>query len=168
MIGKRNGDTDPLFPLEGELTANIIAPALAKLLVNEVVSPRSNNGLTKAVPRSRLCRCRLSPVPLTSVRDAPQLVDRGARRIDGGCRNRVSRNGHLDGRQAGGKRNRIHPDGRGRRSVDRDGALRPPNPTCSRTSATERSITPAALLSAQRSRRARTSPTRSCTTRRWQ
>jgi indolepyruvate ferredoxin oxidoreductase len=32
VIGKRNGETDPVFPLEGELTADIIAPALAKLL----------------------------------------------------------------------------------------------------------------------------------------
>jgi indolepyruvate ferredoxin oxidoreductase len=48
VIGKRNGETDPLFPLEGELTADIIAPALAKLLTERGGFPSVEQWLSQS------------------------------------------------------------------------------------------------------------------------
>ena len=48
VIGKRNGETDPLFPLEGELTADIIAPALAKLLTERSGFPSVEQWLNQS------------------------------------------------------------------------------------------------------------------------
>ena len=54
VVGKRNRGTAPLFPFEGELTADIIAPILARLLADRGGFPAAESWLAEHHARSAL------------------------------------------------------------------------------------------------------------------
>ena len=89
-----------------------------------------------------------------------QFIDRRAGRLARLCRHRLPFHGAMDGPLDAG----LHPHGRRGRQLDRRGAVLQARRTCSRISATAPTTIPATWRSAPRSRRASTSPTRSCST----
>ena len=92
-----------------------------------------------------------------------QHLDRGAGGHARLCGHRLPLHGAVDGPLDA----RLHADGRRGRQLDRRGAVLASASTSSRISATAPTTIRATWRSAARSRRASTSPTRSCSTTRW-
>ena len=162
-IGKKDEQGHWLFPVKGALDPNEVAICIGERLLKYV----TDENLKGRVARLKEAQKRLAEtqdvavrIPVFLLRLPAQFVHRGAGRLARLCRHRLPLHGAVDGPLDA----RLHADGRRGRELDRRGAVLQAQRTCSRTSATAPTITPATWRSAPRSPPASTSPTRSSTT----
>ena len=162
-IGKKDERGNWLFPQKGALDPNDIAICIGERLLARA----PNDELAGRVARLKEAQRVLAETADIAVRipyfcsgcphNSSTVVPKGMRAYAGiGCHYMVQ---WMDRDTLG-----LHPDGRRGRQLDRRGAVLQARRTCSRTSATAPTTTPATWRSAPRSRPAPTSPTRSCST----
>ena len=162
-IGKKDERDEWLFPAKGALDPNEVAIAIGERLLarahndaiaTKVVAPQAGAACAARDPGGGAAHALfLFGLPA-------QFIHRGAGRHARLCRHRLPLHGAMDGpldTRATRRWAARAPTGSARRRSPRAS-------TCSRISATALTITPAISRSAQRSRPASTSPTRSCST----